>query len=152
VVNLEVTNEEILKEATEYLVSQNTGFLATSGSAGLRVSPVTIFLNDETNIFMHCYGGDKMTNLRENSEACLLVIEENLALEPGLYQGVQVFGEAKEIPQESETYQKAEIWCPYTHKNQMTMLEFRPKSMVVVDYPEGEKRKRSLELELKEGQ
>lgn len=145
-VTMDTDREEVLQEALEYLKHQNTGFLATHGKAGLRVSPVSIFLNNEMSVFLHCFGGEKLINISENPEACLLVIEDKWSLDPGFYEGVQVFGEVKEIKSDSDLYERAEEWCPYTHQNKMTLLELLPQKLNVVDYPDGEKRKRFLEL------
>ena len=146
-VTMETVDKKLLQEANEFLTTQNTGFLATNGSAGLRVSPVSIFMGDELKLYIHCFGGDKMTNLSENPEACLLVIEGKDTFDAGIYQGVQVFGRAREIAKGTDDHHKAEIWCPYTHDEDLTLLEFTPNYMVVVDYPDGKKRKRRLELE-----
>ena len=43
-VTMETVDKKLLQEANEFLTTQNTGFLATNGSAGLRVSPVSIFM------------------------------------------------------------------------------------------------------------
>lgn len=148
-VSIDLSREELLKEARDYLTQQTAGFLASTGSAGLRVSPVSIFIDSEMGIYLHCFGGDKLINLRENPEACLLVIEEKWTLDPGIFAGVQLFGKAYEISPFSDKYLEAEKWCPYTHKADMTLLELSLDKIVLVDYV-GEnksKRKRSIELE-----
>ncbi len=148
-VSLDLTREELLKEARDYLEQQTTGFLASNGTAGLRVSPVTIFIDSGLGIFMHCFGGDKLNNLRENPKVCLLVIEEKWSLEPGIFEGVQFFGRAYEISPDSDKYLEAEKWCPYTHNATMTLLELYLNKIVLVDYV-GEnksKRKRTIEIE-----
>ncbi|HOL14481.1 MAG TPA: pyridoxamine 5'-phosphate oxidase family protein, partial [Bacillota bacterium] len=119
---METVDKKLLQEANEFLTTQNTGFLATNGSAGLRVSPVSIFMGDELKVYIHCFGGDKMTNLSENPEACLLVIEGKDTFDAGIYQGVQVFGRAREIAKGTDDHHKAEIWCPYTHDEDLTLL------------------------------
>lgn len=151
-INVETSKEELLQEAREYLIQQNTGFLASNGSKGLRVSPVSIFTNNDLEIFMHCHGGDKLVNISENSEVCLLVIEEKWSLEPGLYEGVQIFGEAKELSVGTDQYQQAEEWCTFTHEMNMTLIELKPKKMVVVNYIDGKKNKRALALDSKENE
>lgn len=143
---VDLFQSELLMEAKDYLSHQNTAYLATTGSAGLRVSPVTIFLNDEMGIFLHCFGGDKLINIRENPEVCLLVVDDKWTLDPGLYEGVQVFGTVTEIMPDTNEYEAIEIWCPYEHSPEMTLIELTPKKMVIVDYIDDQKRKRALEL------
>ena len=134
-VTMETVDKKLLQEANEFLTTQNTGFLATNGSAGLRVSPVSIFMGDELKVYIHCFGGDKMTNLSENPEACLLVIEGKDTFDAGIYQECR----SSDVPARSPKHRRspqAEIWCLYTHDEDL-LAGVYPKLQVVVDYPDG---------------
>ena len=68
-----LAQQQLFQEILDFAQSKDTGALGTMGPAGLRVSPVKYFVDDELNLYIQSKGGSKFTNLAANDQVCLLV-------------------------------------------------------------------------------
>ncbi|NLJ79872.1 MAG: pyridoxamine 5'-phosphate oxidase family protein [Firmicutes bacterium] len=127
-----LTQEELKEAILSFARSRDTGALGTMGPAGLRVSPVKYFLDDNFHIYIPSQGGSKFDNLEVNGEVCLLVASP---FQEDYHQikGVQFFGTAEVLASASEEYAVAEKLCPWPLSSQARLIQIFCDSAVYVD-------------------
>ena len=129
----ETLKKEQLRQAIlNFAKGRDTGFLGTTGPAGLRVSPVKYFMDDDLNIYIHSKGGSKFHNLSSNGEVCLLV---SSPFKDNFHQikGVQFFGTAQVVESNSGLYSRAEELCPWRHDYDVKLIYLPCDRAIYVD-------------------
>lgn len=127
-----LAREELEQAILSFAQDRDTGALGTAGPAGLRVSPVKYFLNDNFHIYIPSLGGSKFQNLEVNGEVCLLVATP---FEDDFHQikGVQFFGTAEVLAIGSEEYALAEKTCPWPLSAQTRLIQIFCDQAIYVD-------------------
>lgn len=123
---------ELYREILDFARSRDTGALGTSGPAGLRVSPVKYFVDDELNLYIQSKGGSKFTNLAANDQVCLLV-STAFADDYHKIKGVQFFGQAQVLEPYSAHYALASQMCPWPHNGDARLIQVHCDHAVYVD-------------------
>lgn len=127
-----LAQQQLFREILDFAQSKDTGALGTMGPAGLRVSPVKYFVDDELNLYIQSKGGSKFTNLAANDQVCLLVSTGFLE-DYHKIQGVQFFGQAEVLDPYSAQYALASQLCPWPHNGEAKIIQLYCEHAVYVD-------------------
>ena len=132
VLEKELSHRELEMAIFKFAQTRDAGALGTTGPAGLRVSPVKYFIDDELNIYVQSRGGSKFANLEENDHACLLVATE-FRDDYHQIEGVQFFGRADVLKPLSTEHAEATKLCPWPHDAKARLIKIRCDRAVYVD-------------------
>lgn len=127
-----LAQEQLYAEILNFVQGRDTAALATTGPAGLRVSPVKYFVDDELNLYIQSKGGSKFTNLANNAQVCVLISTEFVD-DYHKIKGVQLFGQAQVLEPYTAQYALASQLCPWPHNGEAKIIQVYCEHAVYVD-------------------
>lgn len=128
----QLSQKELAEEIYRFARGRDTGALGTRGPAGLRVSPVRYFIDEELNLYIQSEGGSKFTNLEADNTVCLLVSSE-FDGDCRKIRGVQFFGQGEVLEQDNAQYAAAIRFSPWPANENSRLIRIHCKHAVYVD-------------------
>ncbi len=127
-----LSQKELVEEIDSFVRSRDSGALGTRGPAGLRVSPVRYFMDDQSNLYVQSEGGSKFTNLEADNTICLL-ISSQFDGDCRQIRGVQFFGQGEVLEQDNPQYTAAVCFSPWPVNENSRLIRIHYKNAVYVD-------------------